>query len=199
MVMLNNFDRKISQKINWRLLQSERDLLKTTSHRVQNELMRHQLSAVTGRVDDYLLDCLIELGFDSENLVAIRYAPVAEVAWASGKVTQHERVFAVTAAFESDMQSVPAAFDLFKSWLEKRPNPALWALWEEYTVAQLECCGQSQEEGFGHQLYEIASRVARASGGLLDQGDVCVTEQRVLDRIARVYRLSLMDRQGCSG
>lgn len=198
MVMLNTFDRKLSQKIDWRLAQRERDFLQTCSRRVQNELLRHQLSAVTGGIDDHLLDRLIALGFDSENLEAIRYAPVAEVAWASGRVTPLERAFAVTAALSSEMQCAPMAFELFKSWLEKRPDPALWSLWEAYTIARLECCGGSQEEAFGHRLYEIASRVARASGGLLDQGDICVTEQRVLHRIARVYRLTQLRLQGCT-
>ena len=42
---------------------------------------------------------------------------------------------------------------------------------------------------FGEQLYQLAVRVALASGGLLNQGEICAGEQRVLNRIAGVYGL----------
>ena len=190
MVMLNNFGRKTSRKVDLRLAQREGTLLKLYSQRVHHDLMRHRLSAITGAMDNSLLERLIELGFDSENLEAIRYAPIAEVAWASGKVTQLEQVFAVGAALQSDMLNAPMAFELFQSWLAKRPDKALWSLWEDYTLDRLSCSGQSHAEEFGQRLYEVASRIALASGGLLDHGDICGTEQRVLDRIARVYGLS---------
>lgn len=189
MVMLNNFGRSISRKIDLRLALNERTLLERCSQRVQDDLPRHRLSMILGAMDDQLLDRLVEQGFDSENLDALRYAPIAEVAWASGRVTHSERVFAVTAALSSDMLGMPAAFGMFQSWLEKRPDPALWSLWEDYIIAQLDQRRETQDEEFGRHLYEVALRVALASGGLLDQGEICVTEQRVLDRLARIYRL----------
>ncbi len=190
MVMLNNFGRKISRKIDLRLAQSEGDLLERYSHRVQRDLIRHRLSAVTGEIDDSLLDRLIATGFNSENLEAIRLAPIAEVAWASGRVTSLENVFAVNAVLSSDILTGQAAYDLFQSWLAKRPDRALWSLWEDYTTEVLVHSKRAQDVEFGQLLHRVASRVALASGGLLNQGDICVTEQRVLDRIARVYGLA---------
>jgi len=190
MVMLNNSGRKISRKIDLQLAHSEGALLKLYSRRVHHDPLLHRLSAITCAMDSNLLERLIELGFDSENLEAIRYAPIAEVAWASGKVTQLEQVFAVSAALSADTPDAPMAFELFQSWLAKRPDKALWSLWEDYTSDCLADVRKSGEEQFGQQLYAFALRVACASGGLLDQGDICVSEKRVLDRIARVYKLN---------
>jgi hypothetical protein len=89
------------------------------------------------------------------------------------------------------MLKVPVAFDLFQSWLLKRPDKTLWAAWEQYTVDRMARLDQVKEREFGRRLHEISTRVALASGGLLDQGEICIAEQRVLDRIARVYNLSL--------
>jgi hypothetical protein len=157
-------------------------------------MTRQRLSVVTGTTDEDLLDQLVDLGFSEDNLEAIRYAPIAEVAWASGRVTQFEQVFAVSAGLSSDMLNVPVAFDLFQSWLVKRPDKTLWSAWEQCTVDWMSRSDQAKEREFGRRLHEIATRVALASGGLLDQGEICIAEQRVLDRIARVYNLSL-----CSG
>jgi hypothetical protein len=187
MVNTNSLSRKATRKIDLRLAKCEGTNAERYPHRIQSAITRQRLVSITGTTDDDLLDQLLDLGFNEDNLEAIRYAPIAEVAWASGKVTQFEQVFAVSAALQSDMLNVPAAFDLFQSWLARRPEKVLWSAWEHYTLDRLARSEQARDREFGRLLYEIASRVALASGGLLDQGEICVAEQRVLDRIARVY------------
>jgi hypothetical protein len=194
MVNTNNLSRKTNRRIDLRLAKSERILPDQSTHRMKHAMTRQRLSVVTGTTDDDLLDQLVDLGFSEDNVEAIRYAPIAEVAWASGRVTQFEQVFAVSAGLSSEMLTVPVAFDMFQSWLMRRPDKALWSAWEHYVVDRMVRSDQAKEREFGRRLYEIATRVALASGGLLDQGEICIAEQRVLDRIARVYNLSL-----CSG
>jgi hypothetical protein len=191
MVNTNRLNRETSRKIDLRLAKCESEFPGPSSHRMKSAMTRQRLSAITGTSDEDLLDQLVDLGFDEDNLQAIRYSPIAEVAWANGKVTQFEQVFAVSAALSSDMLKVPVAFDLFQSWLLKRPDKTLWAAWEQYTVDRMARLDQVKEREFGRRLHEISTRVALASGGLLDQGEICIAEQRVLDRIARVYNLSL--------
>lgn len=190
MVTLGSVSRNTIRKIDLRFAKDEGVLQKLPPADAQREVLRQRLAAVTGAQDPELIERLIDQGFSPENLEAIRYAPVAEVAWASGKVTQFEQVFAVNAALSSDMLNSPTAFDLFEFWLTKRPEKTLLTVWEEYTVDQLSRSDRMKEQEFGRRLLEIATRVALASGGLLDQGDICATEQRVLDRIARVYGLN---------
>ncbi len=190
MVTVNSFSRNTIRKIDLRLAKDEGALPKLAPPNVHREVLRHRLSAVTGAQDPDFIERLIDQGFSPENLEAIRYAPLAEVAWASGKVTPFEQVFAVNAALSSDMLNYPTAFDLFESWLTRRPEKGLLAVWEEYTADRLSRSDRTKEQEFGQHLLEIATRVALASGGLLDQGDICVTEQRVLHQIARVYGLT---------
>ena len=191
MVNTNRLNRETRRKIDLRLARSESDFPGPSSHRMKSAMTRQRLSAITGTSDEDLLDQLVDLGFNEDNLQAIRYAPIADVAWANGKVTQFEQVFAVSAALSSDMLKVPAAFDLFQSWLLKRPDKALWSVWEQYTVDRIARLDQAKEREFGKRLHEIATRVALASGGLLDQGEICIAERRVLNRIARVYSVGL--------
>lgn len=190
MVDTNSFSRKTIRKIDLRLAKCEGARAERHPHRVQYAITRQRLLSITGVSDDDLLDHLLDLGFNEGNLEAIRYAPIAEVAWASGKVTQFEQIFAVSAALSSDLLNGPMAFDLFQSWLSKRPEKTLWLLWEQYTIDRMTRSERTREQEFGRRLYEVATRVALASGGLLDQGEVCGAEQRVLDRIARVYSLN---------
>lgn len=194
MVSMNEFGRKTVRKIDLRLAEREGTLSNPYSHNGPNRLLRHRLSAVTGKIDDNLLERMIHLGFNPENLAAVHYAPIAEVAWASGRVTQFEQVFAISAALSSDLLQSPPAFDLFQSWLTERPDKALWSLWEDYMTERLAISKTASDEQFGQRLYETATCVALASGGLLDQGEICVSEQRVLDRIARVYNLQAVRR-----
>lgn len=199
MVNTNRLDRETSRKIDLRLAKCDSDFAEPFAHRMKTAMTRQRLSAITGTTDEDLLEQLLDLGFTEDNLESLRYAPVAEVAWANGKVTQFEQVFAVSAALSSDMLKVPVAFDLFQSWLLKRPEKTLWSVWEQYTIDRIARSDQTKEQEFGRRLHEIATRVALASGGLLDQGEICIAEQRVLDRIARVYNLSTCSRflSGC--
>jgi hypothetical protein len=190
MVNTNSLSRKAIRKIDLRLAKCEGAHAERHPHRVQYAITRQRLLTITETTDDDLLDHLLDLGFSEGNLEAIRYAPIAEVAWASGKVTQFEQVFAVSGALSIDMLNAPMASDLFQSWLTKRPEKTLWLVWEQYTVDRMSRSELAREQEFGRRLYEVATRVALASGGLLDQGEVCGTEQRVLDRIARVYNLN---------
>lgn len=191
MVNMNEFGRKTIRKVDLRLADRERRVSGPGSQTVHSRLTRHRLSLVTGTVDENLLERLVDVGLHAENLEALRYAPIAEVAWASGRVTQFEQVSAISAALASDLLSVPAGFDLFQSWLAKRPDKALWSLWEDYMTDRLAREDRAREAEFGRRLYETATSVALTSGGLLDQGDICVAEQRVLVRIAKVYGFGL--------
>ena len=191
MVNTHRLNRETSRKIDLRLARCESDSPRPSSHRMKSAMTRQRLSVITGTSDEDLLDQLVDLGFNEDNLQAIRYAPIADVAWANGKVTQFEQVFAVSAALSSDMSKAPVAFDLFQSWLLKRPDKALWSVWEQYTVDRIARLDQAKEREFGKRLHEIATRVALASGGLLDQGEICIAERRVLNRIARVYSVGL--------
>lgn len=193
MVALNKLGRKSVRKVDLRLAHREGVFREQFRHDILRERQRGRLSAITGVTDEILIERIISQGFNADNIDAMRYAPIAEVAWASGRVTEREHVLAVRPAFSEDLLYEPKAVNLFRSWLSQRPSPTLWSLWEDFTADLLNRCEDDHEKTFGEQLHQLATRVALASGGLLDQGDICTGEQNVLDRIARVYGLADAD------
>lgn len=189
MVISSNFSRKTVRKVDLRLAHLDAASRDKVIHDAEWRRQRDRLAAVTGTTDDSLLDWMIEQGFGPENLEALRYIPVAVVAWASGRVTEREEVIAMTPALTSELFHVPEASRTFQSWLSKKPSAELMSLWEHYTIDLLNRGDFAAEQQFGQQLYQLANRIALASGGLLNQGDICAGEQRVLNRIAKVYGL----------
>lgn len=184
MVALKKVGRKVSRKIDLRLAQREDASLEGSRHRV----LMNDLGVVAGTNNESLLTRMIALGMDCENLSALRCLPIARVAWGSGKVTEHERLLAMSLTLSSGAIHEVAAVQMFRGWLKDRPSDALWSLWGDY-ISELQSLGAGSDKVEAEKIYQIATRVALASGGLLDQGGICGGEQRVLDEIAQTYML----------
>ena len=70
-------------------------------------------------------------------------------------------------------------------------------LWEDYvraaSVASSEVCADARSldssswEPDGQAIFELAQRIAIASGGIFGYGTICAAEQQVLDRIQQAY------------
>lgn len=165
-----------------------------------HSLSRLRQIAVASGVDNELLHRqMLDHGLTPQNFVALRYAPVAEVAWASGYVTNAEYVLAIKPMFSADLFKSPQATEKFRAWLKRRPTDGLWSLWEEYAYARRSEHHAAGDKEFGRRMHELATDVALASGGLLDEGDICHAERAVLDRIAAVYGLRGARRTNLSG
>lgn len=190
MCAMNNFGRKTTRKVDLRIAHRDGVLRERFRHDVLRDQIRGRLASITGVTDNSLIERMIRRGFNPDNVDAIRYVPIAEVAWASGRVTEREHVLAVRPASSEDLLYEPDAVNLFRSWLSQRPPAALWSLWEDYTTHLLNRVHRSDEQNFGERLYQLATRIALASGGLMNQGDICAGEQLALNRIVRVYGLA---------
>lgn len=191
MVALSNFCRKTFRKVDLRLAHQDGTVREGLQREGQAERKgdQHRPRLATAPSGD-LTERMTKLGLGPDTIEALRYAPIAAVAWASGRVTEREHVIAVTPLLTSDLFHEPEAVQKFREWLSKRPSADLMALWEDFMTDSLMNGDLEEEQGFGQHLHQLATRIALASGGLLDQGDICVGEQRILDRIARVYSLS---------
>lgn len=189
MVAVNKFSRKTVRKVDLPLALEDRVTRDQLQQEVLRDRQRSELMAVTGSTDVCLIEQMIDLGFTSDNVAAIRYAPIAAVSWASGRVTDREHIIAVSPTLTDELFHEPQAAELFRSWLSTRPPEALWTLWEDYTRDAFQRGDAAALRQFGIQLHGLATRVAMASGGLLNEGDICLGEQRVLKRIADAYHL----------
>ncbi len=146
-----------------------------------------QLVTATGIDNQNLLQRMVAHGLNAKNVIALKYAPIAEVAWASGRVTSSEYVLAMKPMFSAELFDCPEAVDLFRSWLTSRPPESLWTLSEDYVRARVAIHRADAEQAFGRQLYELAEKVALASGGIVDQGDICAAERLALNRASDMY------------
>jgi tellurite resistance protein len=146
------------------------------------------------RVDDAeLLERVADLGLDRETGPAILLAPLVQVAWAEGEVTERERevVFEIAASRGVEPGSPPHA--QLESWLRSRPADALFETAIEVMKVAAAVLPPSEREERIHGIVAACKRVAEASGGglakLLGMGSgVSGDEAAVLEAIATKLR-----------
>ncbi|MCR9199391.1 MAG: hypothetical protein NXI04_12155 [Planctomycetaceae bacterium] len=160
---------------------------------VYSPVQMHQLSLTIGLDDRGLLRRLLDHNLRADNVLALKFAPIAEVAWASGQVTRPEYVMAIKPVFSAELFRSGPATDTFRTWLKVRPPAGLWSLWEDFARASASHYHQATNRAFGQRLYDLAAEVALASGGLVDEGGICRAERSVLDRIWSAYDLRSTD------
>ena len=120
------------------------------------------------RVDDpELLRRVAELGLTRETGAAILLAPLVQVAWAEGEVTDRERavVFDVAARRGIEPGSAPRA--QLEAWLRERPPDALFEIALEVIEAGLAILTAQEQDQRRREIVTAATRVAEASGGRL--------------------------------
>lgn len=187
MVPLKHHSRKASQLVDLQVAKQARVGPEQVLQDARFGSQTSQLAAATGINNEILLKQMLAQGLQPSNIVALKYGPIAEVAWASGRVTTSEYVRAMMPMFTAELFDSPEAVDLFRSWLTTRPSKALWALWEVYVRERRAIHNTATEWDFKLRLYGLAEKVALASGGIMDQGDICPAERLALDRIANAY------------
>jgi hypothetical protein len=142
----------------------------------EREAARQRLSR-EGGIDDETSDVLLDVGIGAEELPALDWIPLVEVAWSDGDVDMPERE-AILGAVESDgiAQGHPA-HDLLLSWLEARPAPELLQAWQRHLSSTDRSAEQRSE------ILDRARAVAQASGGVLGIGKVSGAESKSLETI----------------
>jgi hypothetical protein len=189
MVALKLGGRKAGRLVDLKVARHEVAFLDQFRRKQSTESHLRHLCNATGVSNELTLKQMRDHGVHSGNHVALKYAPVAEVAWASGRVTSAEYVLAMKPMFSVELIKSPEAVTLFGEWLTVRPPASLWTLWEDYIR---EARGAKHSTGLwacGCRVYDLAEQVALASGGVFDQGKICPAERLVLDRIISVYGL----------
>jgi len=119
------------------------------------------------QVDDpELLRRLRDLGVTADTGPAILLAPLVQVAWAEGKVSQAERrtILAIVAA--GGIEAGSPAHALLSKWLEHQPPNELFEAALAVIKAGLSVLPPAEREERLGRIIETCTRVARASGGL---------------------------------
>jgi hypothetical protein len=139
-----------------------------------------------------LLHRVMELGVTLDTAPAFLLAPLVQVAWAEGEVTEREYQtvlrFAGTRGVE---ESFPAHAQLRK-WLRERPPDTLFDTAREVIKVGLSVLPPSEQEERIKRIVQACHEVAEASGGLakvlgLGSG-VSGEEETLLDTITTTLR-----------
>ena len=146
------------------------------------------------RVDDAeLMNRVIGLGLDRENGAAILLAPLVQVAWADGEVTDREREAIFELAATRGVMPGSATHAKVDAWLRERPPEALYeAAIEVMRVAATLLTPAEREEGVV-MIVDACRRVAKASGGGLARrlglaSGISHEEAAVIDSIVKKFR-----------
>ena len=139
-----------------------------------------------------LLRRLMDLGVVKGAGAAVLLAPLVQVAWAEGTVTDKERDTVLRLAATRGVESGSPAEAQLREWLVKRPSDALFQAAIDIIKAGLSHLTPKEREDRIHAYVNACREVSEASGGLakaLGVGSgISSDEQSVLDIVARALR-----------
>lgn len=149
--------------------------------------------AVKLQIDDpALLTRIMALGVTLDTGPAFLLAPLVQVAWAEGDVTDREREKVLRIATERGIEPSSPAHAQLQAWLRKRPADAIFATAVEAIKTGLSVLTPAERADRIKRIVDACREVASASGGLgrllgLGTG-VSSEEESILDAMAATLR-----------
>ncbi len=150
--------------------------------------------AVKLQIDDpELLRRIMALGVTLDTGATFLLAPLVQIAWAEGKVTDPERETVLRLAAERGVEETSPAHVQLLEWLRARPADEIFDTAVQAIKAGLSVLPPEERADRVKRIAEACRQVAAASGGLsrllgLGTG-VSVEEESLLDRIAGTLRV----------
>jgi len=170
------------------------NLLEKMRERARLQDIAEALAAKLRVEDAELLRRVTDLGLDHETGPTILLAPLVQVAWAEGKVTDAERAVVLDLAAARGITPGTPPHDKLLDWLLRRPSDALFETAMEVMRIGFSVMPAEERDERIRGLVEACRRIAEASGGglarLLGMGSVSGEEDAVLDAIATKLRAS---------
>jgi hypothetical protein len=149
--------------------------------------------AVKLQIDDpELLRRITALGVTLDTGPAFLLAPLVQIAWAEGRVTDQERETVLRIAAERGIEKTSPAYAQLVEWLRARPADELFDTAVEAIKVGLSVLTPGERADRVKRIVEACHQVAAASGGLarvlgLGRG-VSSEEESLLDIIATTLR-----------
>ena len=158
---------------------------------LREKKQRAALREVVQIKDDAFLDRIIELGINSETVLALRLVPLIAVAWADGILDDRERAAVIQAAEEKGVSPETAGHQLLETWLSRRPDKELFESWKRYVGDIWETFTDEERHQMRKTTLDWALAVAESSGGFLGlTSKVSASERAVIKELESVLRLS---------
>ena len=139
-----------------------------------------------------LLRRVMDLGINMSTGSALILAPLVQVAWAEGKVTDKERETVLRLAAGRGVEKGSPAEAQLLAWLDRRPDDAVFQAAIQVIKAGLSHLPSNEREERIAGIVQACREVSEASGGLakaLGVGSgVSTEEQSVLDVVTSALR-----------
>jgi len=139
-----------------------------------------------------LLRRVMDLGIDMSTGPALILAPLVQVAWAEGKVTDKERETVLRLAATRGVEKGSPAGAQLLAWLDRRPHDAVFHAAIEVIKAGLSHLPSNEREERIGGIVQACREVSEASGGIakaLGVGSgVSTEEQSMLDVVTAALR-----------
>jgi hypothetical protein len=163
----------------------DRELLEKMRQASTAEAARRELSATSGLQDPKLLDELQALGFTPDTVPLLFFAPLVQVAWADGEVSDAERTVIVRLARARGIDEGSAADRQLAEWLVSSPAPEVLAGAQRLIRAILDDARPEAITMSAEELVKHCEEIAAASGGVFGLRRVSSEERALLETLAR--------------
>jgi hypothetical protein len=142
--------------------------------------------------DPQLLRRIMGLGVTLDTGAAFLLAPLVQIAWAEGEVTERERETILRIAAERGIERTSPAYAQLLEWLRARPADEFFDTAVEAIKAGVSVLSPAERSDHVKRIVEACHQVAAASGGLprllgLGTG-VSSEEESLLDTITATLR-----------
>ena len=167
----------------------EQELIAKLQQRARDAESRQRMVERSGVADAEILSALEDLGYTAETVMLLHLAPLLQVAWAEGGVSDRERALIVEAARARGVEPGSAADAQLAAWLSTRPSTEFFDHTLRLIQAILQTQSTDERAAAERDLLTRSAAVASASGGILGYGKVSPEELAVLERIGRELEL----------
>ena len=145
---------------------------------------REELRRLTGITNNDVLDRLVAVQVKGEMLTAFKLLPLVEIAWADGRLDQHEADAVIDAAIKHGISPESEALKRIKEWLERGPNAEARKAWQMYAQELRKVLTPAELKTFREDLLHTAKQIAELSGGVLNMFfNLSQAEKAVLQNI----------------
>ena len=187
-------DRRRSQEEEY-FQRREQELIAKLQQRSHEEAGRRNLAERSGVADDEVLKDLEALGYTSDTVMLLHLAPLVQVAWAEGGVSERERGLILEAARARGVELGSPADGQLASWLTSRPSDDFFDKTLRVIRAILQAQPPEEREANERDVLSYSAAIASASGGILGFGKVSAEEVTILQRIGEELTLAREDSQ----
>lgn len=149
---------------------------------------KERVAHASGILDEHVLRDLVRAGVTAESMLAMRFIPMIAVAWSDRQVSPEERTAILESAEAENIACDSPAYQLLQTWLEHRPDEAVFIAWKEYVTELVRIMPADSLESLRKRTESLCYQVASATGGLLGIGRISRAEQTAIDEFAGSWK-----------